>query len=81
MASKITKQQRDDLHASHGQPVPVEDEEGHKVYYLVEADYLHTSREQLKAQIQEGINARHMPAEEAEADLRGYADRLANKLA
>jgi hypothetical protein len=26
MASKITKQQRDDLNASHGQPVPVEDD-------------------------------------------------------
>ena len=79
MASKITKQQRDDLNASHGQPVPVEDEEGHKVYYFVEADYLHTSHEQLKALIQEGINANHVPAEEAESELRRYADRLANK--
>lgn len=79
MASKITKQQRDDLQASHGQPVPVEDDEGHKVYYLVEADYLHTSHEQLKALIHEGINANHVPAEEAERDLRSYADRLASK--
>jgi hypothetical protein len=77
MASKITKQQRDDLNASHGQPVPVEDDEGHKVYYLVEADYLHTSREQLQALIQEGINSNHIPADEAEAELRRYADRLA----
>ena len=81
MASKITQQQRDDLNASHGQPVPVEDEEGHKVYYLVEADYLHTSHEQLKALIQEGINANHLPAEEAEGELRRYADRLVNKRA
>jgi hypothetical protein len=79
MASKITKQQRDDLTASHGQPVPVEDDEGHKVYYLVEADYLHASREQLKALIQEGINALHVPADEAEGELRRYADRLAGK--
>ena len=79
MASKITKQQRDDLNASHGQPVPVEDEEGHKVYYLVEADYLHTSREQLKALIQEGINANHFPADEAEAELQRYADGLVPK--
>jgi hypothetical protein len=79
MASKITKQQREDLNASHGQPVPVEDDEGHKVYYLVEADYLHTSHEQLKALIQEGINAKHVPAEEAEGELRRYADRLASK--
>jgi hypothetical protein len=79
MASKITKQQRDDLHASHGQPVPVEDEEGHKLYYLVEADYLHTNHEQLQALIQEGINARHIPADEAESELRRYADRLASK--
>ena len=79
MASKITKQQRDDLHASHGQPVPVEDEEGCKVYYLVEADYLHTSSEQLKALIQEGVDANHVPADEAEDELRRYADRLAMK--
>jgi hypothetical protein len=79
MASKITPQQRDELNASHGQPVPVEDEEGHKLYYLVEADYLHTSHEQLKALIQEGINAIHLPAEEAEGELRRYADRLVNK--
>jgi hypothetical protein len=81
VASKITQQQRDDLHASHGQPVPVEDEVGHKVYYLVEADYLHTSREQLKALILEGINSKHIPAEEAEAELRSYADQLARKQA
>jgi hypothetical protein len=79
MASKITKQQLDDLNASHGQPVPVEDEEGHRVYYLVDANYLHTSREQLKALIQEGINSNHIPAEEAEGELRRYADELASK--
>jgi hypothetical protein len=73
MASKIIQQQRDDLNASHGQPAPVEDDEGHKVYYLVEADYLHTSHEQLKALIQEGINANHVPAENAEGDLRRHA--------
>ena len=81
MATKITQQQRDDLNASHGQPVPVEDEEGQKVYFLVEADYLHTSHEQLKALIQEGINANHVPAGEAEGELRRYADQLASKLA
>jgi hypothetical protein len=79
MASKITKQQRDALNASHGQPVPVEDEDGHKVYYLVEADYLHTSHEQLRALIQEGINSPHVPADEAEGELRRYADQLASK--
>lgn len=78
MASKITKQQRDDLHASHGQPVPVEDDEGHKVYYLVAADYLHTSREQLQTLIQEGINSNHIPVDQAEAELQRYADRLAS---
>ena len=75
MASTITKQQRDDLNASHGQPVPVEDDEGHKVYYLVQADYLHTSRKQLRSLIEEGINANHVPADEAEAELQRYAGR------
>ena len=78
MASKITKQQRDDLNASHGQPVPVEDEDGHTVYYRVDANYLHTSHEQLKTLIEAGINANHVPAEEAEAELQRHADRLAS---
>lgn len=79
MASKLTQQQREDLHASHGQPVPVEDEEARKVYYLVEADYLHTSHEHLQALIQQGISAQRIPAEQAEAELRSYADSLAAK--
>lgn len=79
MASKITKQQRDDITASHGQPVPVEDDDGHKVYYLVAADYLHTSHEQLRTLIQDGINAPHVPADEAEGELRRYADQIASK--
>jgi len=76
MGSKITPQQREDLNASHGQPVPVEDDEARKVYYLVEADYLHTSHEHLQALIQQGINARHIPADQAEAELRRYAAAL-----
>ena len=81
MASKITQEQRDDLAASQGQPVAVEDDEGQRVYYLVAADYLHTSHEQLKALIEEGINAPHVPADEAEDELRRYADQLAGKRA
>jgi hypothetical protein len=79
MASKITQQQRDDLAVSQGQPVPVEDDEGQRVYYLVAADYLHTSREQLKALIQAGIDAPHVPADQAEGELRRYADQLVSK--
>ena len=79
MASKITNQQRDALNASHGQPVPVEDDEGRKVYFLVAADYLHTSHEQLKGLIQGGINSNHIPAKIAEDELRRYADQLDNK--
>jgi hypothetical protein len=79
MASKITQQQRAEVLASHGQPVVVEDDEAHTIYYLVAADYLHSSHEQLKALIEEGINAPHVPAEEAEEKLRRYADQLASK--
>jgi hypothetical protein len=78
MASKITPQQRDELRASHGRPVPVEDDEAQKLYFLVDANYLHASQEQLKALIQAGIDAAHIPAAEAEVDLRRYADNLAN---
>ena len=76
MASKITNEQREDLNASHGRPVPVEDDERKRVYYLVDADYLHTSHEHLRTLIQEGIDARHIPADDAEAELRRYAERL-----
>ena len=55
MASKITKQRRADLNATHGQQVP------------------------LKTLIQEGIDANHIPADEAEPELQRYADRLARK--
>jgi hypothetical protein len=79
MATKITKQQRDELIASHGQPVPVEDDEGRRTYYLVDADYLHTNREHLKALIQEGIDSNHRSAEEVEGELRQYANRLDSK--
>ena len=79
MASKITEQQRDEIRASNGQPVAVEDDEAKKVYYLVEADYLHMSHEQLKVLIQAGIDANHIPAEEAEAELRRYADQFPSK--
>jgi hypothetical protein len=81
MATKITQQQRDDIAASNGQPVPVEDDEGRTVGYLVAADYLHLSHEQFKSLIQEGINSPRVPAAEAEADLRRYADQLAAKRA
>jgi hypothetical protein len=79
MASKITEQQREELKASRGQPVPVEDDQARKLYYLVEADYLHTSHEHLKALVQAGIGANHVPAAEAESELRRYADQLARK--
>jgi hypothetical protein len=81
MASKITQQQREDIAASNGRPVPIVDDDGHTVCYLVAADYLHISHEQLKALIDDGINAPHVPAEKAEGELRRYADQLAAKRA
>jgi hypothetical protein len=78
MATKITPEQREDLYASRGQPVPVEDDEGRNVYYLVPADYLHASHKQLKALIQEGIDAKHVAAEVAEDELRRYAAQHAD---
>jgi hypothetical protein len=79
MAVKITKQQLDELIASHGQPVPVEDEEGRKRYYLVDADFFHMSHAQLKDLIEDAINSRHIPAADAERELRRYADQLAGQ--
>lgn len=59
--------------------MPVKDDEGHKVYYLVEADDVLTSLEHLKFLIQDGIDADHRPADESEPELQRYADRLAPK--
>lgn len=73
---KLTDQQREQLKASHGQPVMVEDDEAHKVYFLVDADYLHTNHQRLKTLIAEGINSKHVAAEIAEVELQSYADQL-----
>ena len=76
MASKLTSQQREDLRASHGLPVVVEDDEAQKVYYLVDADYLHSNPEHLKNLILEGINSNHVDADIVEKRLRHFADNL-----
>jgi DNA-binding LacI/PurR family transcriptional regulator len=81
MALKMTSEQRDELIASHGQPVPVVDEQDQQIYYLVAADYLHASQEQLRALIEEGIASRRIPADEAEDHLRRYAEQLAARRA
>ena len=89
MAAKLTNEMRDEIAAHPGQAVPVVDDQVDKVYVLVEeSSWLHLqglaaeqdaeSQRRLQALIQEGIDAEHIPAEEAEARIRrvvqGYAD-------
>ena len=71
MAAKLTDEMRNEIAAYPGQPVTVIDEQGQKVYYLVEEN-----APLLRALIQEGIDSPKVPAEDAHARLRQRASEL-----
>ncbi len=71
MAAKITDEMRNEIAAHPGEPVTVLDDQGHKVYYLVEEN-----TPLLRALIQEGIDSPKVPAEQAHARLRKKAVEL-----
>lgn len=68
MAAKITDEMRSEIAAHPGEPVTVIDEQGKKVYYLVDEN-----TPLLRALIHEGIDSPEIPAEEAFTQLRQRA--------
>lgn len=89
MTTKLTDDQRKAIEACAGQPVVVADDVTKKVYYLLdEAAFAHLRglqqshndkcREQLRSLIEEGMRSGEIPADEAFANLRAEAQRLAS---
>ena len=87
MNVKLSEEQRHALAASSDQPLPIEDEQSRRVYYLVnEEAFLHLrglqsehEREcddRLRQLIDDGIRSPAVPADEAFARLRTIADEL-----
>lgn len=76
MAARITDEMRNEIAARPGEPVTVIDEQGKKVYYLVEEN-----TPLLRALIQEGIDSPEIPAEEAFSELRNRAVEISQKQA
>lgn len=79
MTPKLTDEQRQAIRAGGGQPVPVEDEQTHTVYVLIDQETHRRAVEALRQQedldaIQAGINAmeagRTIPLAEADTQIR-----------
>jgi len=87
MNIRLSEEQRHALQASADQPLPVEDEQSRKVYYLLneeaflhlqglQSEHEHECQERLRGLIDEGIRSPGVPADEAFARLRAVADEL-----
>ena len=79
MTPKLSDEQRLTIQAKDGQPVPVEDEQTHRIYVIVDSETHQRAMQALQRQedlaaIQEGIDdmeaGRGMPAEEADRRIR-----------
>lgn len=89
MHAKLSEELRNALDQSSDRALPVDDDLNQKVYYLVsEESFLHLQglqaehdekcREQLKKLIDEGISSAAVPAHEAFARLRSFAQELSS---
>lgn len=86
MAAKLTNEQREDLTANPHQAVPVVDDQTKRVYYLVDEGFLlragehdETSRQRLRALLQQGIEGPHVSREEGDARIRGKMEHFSDK--
>jgi hypothetical protein len=87
MKVNLSDEQREALESSLDQPLPIRDEQSHRVYYLLnEEAFLHLQslneahdqrcHERLRQLIDEGIQTPGVPANEAFARLRTWAEDL-----
>ncbi len=92
MATKITPEQQAVLQANSGQAVPMLDDRGNIVSYMVDVSSFvqlqglskeqdEQSLQKLKALIQDGIDSPGVPAEEAHERIRQMACDAAQKYA
>lgn len=87
MNVKLSDEQRHALDVVADHPLPVEDEQNRKMYYLVneesflhlqglQTEHEHRCHEQLRQLIDDGIRSPGVPAHEAFARLRAVAEEL-----
>jgi len=83
MATKITPEQKADLQAHRGEAVPVQDDTGNIICYMVDVQaYQHLQEHQrLQVLLKEGDNSPDVPAEEAHRRIRRRAQELSGKSA
>jgi hypothetical protein len=85
MASKITPEQVADLQAHVGHPVPVQDDAGKVVCYMIGADVFDDDsseyNQRLNALIDEGRASPRVSAEEAHKRMRQTMQRITDKYA
>ena len=92
MPLKLTPEQQADLSAHAGQAVPIQDDQGNIVCYLVDvSSFLHLqslsqtqdeqSRQKLQSLIQEGMDSPDVPAAEAHQRIRQMAKEASEKYA
>ena len=80
MAAKLTDEQRSEIAAHPGEPIPLQDGNGHIVCYLVTTIALDNLQE-LRRLIQEADDSSDVPADEAHARIRQTAVEVSEKYA
>jgi hypothetical protein len=85
MASKITPEQQADLQAHVGEPVPVQDDSGHVVCYMIGAvDFVDENsayNQKLNALLKEGDESPRVEAGVAYKRMRQSVQNIADKYA
>jgi hypothetical protein len=83
MASKITPEQQADLQAHQGEAVPVQDDSGNVVCYMIDAQAFQglNYEQRLQELLEEGDSSPDVSAEEAARQVRQHTQELADKYA
>lgn len=85
MASKITPEQLADLQAHVGEPVPVQDDTGNVVCYMLGAvdfdDVESPYNQRLQALLKEGDESADVSAEDARRQVEQHTQELTDKYA
>ena len=83
-ASKITPEQKADLQAHRGEAVPIQDDNGNVVCYMIDVQTFQDTEEyqqRLDALLAEGDNSPDVSAEEAARRIREQTQELSEKYA
>jgi hypothetical protein len=83
MASKITPEQKADLQAHQGRAVPVQDDNGNVVCYMIDVQAFRGLQyeQRLQELLEEGDNSPDVSAEEAARLVRQHTQELTDRYA